>query len=499
MAIADTAATTGKLKNGVPDPREDRAQDPLFSSPFLNEPGQDLQVSNILRQTRPRNEPGIDPNDSEVPQVSGLRLGVDNLGIGAAKVGSAGGTGVEMAGRGLEAGGSALEAGGKTAEYAGQGIEYAGKGVGALGSVAAEGGSAITKAGEGLSETGYGAIIGVPLAAVGGLVTGGGEAAKGAGKGMEVAGKGINEAGQAVNKTGQELKRAGKETKDFGGKIKDTAGKIGDRFKEDKEDAQQGSSPLEQMTDFAHMPKLGNMPGAEALTSGLLRQGKMGAALGNMDAKNTSKQKGSSRGGEFGNFDVLGEKGFSPSHMSALWQNAQAMKSSKGIRNQVKGMAVGMAKTAFSTLTSNLLRAAIENLIDSFGLTLIYINFHVLCRFVFGPEYFCKLGQEWMAGGKTGGISKAAGAEGKAASGMSSMTQSFMGIPLSLLGTAEAALLGIVDAIIIFFTLAGFTPFIIVLLIVVDPVGTFTTTLPFLYQLAVSAFNIAISKVGLTI
>ena len=51
--------------------------------------------------------------------------------------------------------------------------------------------------------------------------------------------------------------------------------------------------------------------------------------------------------------------------------------------------------------TSWLLKAAWLNLIDSFGLTLIYINMHVFLRHVF-PDAFCKLGEEWkpkMVGG----------------------------------------------------------------------------------------------------
>ena len=45
--------------------------------------------------------------------------------------------------------------------------------------------------------------------------------------------------------------------------------------------------------------------------------------------------------------------------------------------------------------TGILLKASWTNLIDSFGLTLIYINMHVFLRWVF-PSMFCKLGDEWM-------------------------------------------------------------------------------------------------------
>lgn len=45
--------------------------------------------------------------------------------------------------------------------------------------------------------------------------------------------------------------------------------------------------------------------------------------------------------------------------------------------------------------TSQLLKMSWLNLIDSFGLTLIYINIHVFLKAVLGEKLFCKLGREW--------------------------------------------------------------------------------------------------------
>lgn len=45
--------------------------------------------------------------------------------------------------------------------------------------------------------------------------------------------------------------------------------------------------------------------------------------------------------------------------------------------------------------TSALLRVSWLNLIDSFGLTLIWINIHVFLGMVIGNNFFCKLGEEW--------------------------------------------------------------------------------------------------------
>jgi hypothetical protein len=46
--------------------------------------------------------------------------------------------------------------------------------------------------------------------------------------------------------------------------------------------------------------------------------------------------------------------------------------------------------------TSRLLKAAWENLPDSFGLTLIWIDIHIFLGMVLGNKMFCKLGMEWV-------------------------------------------------------------------------------------------------------
>ncbi len=63
------------------------------------------------------------------------------------------------------------------------------------------------------------------------------------------------------------------------------------------------------------------------------------------------------------------------------------------------------AKTATKSLSpisplaislAQLLRQSWILLIKSFGLTLIWINIHVLGNIVFGPKVFCNLGEEWF-------------------------------------------------------------------------------------------------------
>lgn len=45
--------------------------------------------------------------------------------------------------------------------------------------------------------------------------------------------------------------------------------------------------------------------------------------------------------------------------------------------------------------TSSLLKAAWENLVTSWGLTLIWIDIHIFLGMVLGNKMFCKLGMEW--------------------------------------------------------------------------------------------------------
>lgn len=53
----------------------------------------------------------------------------------------------------------------------------------------------------------------------------------------------------------------------------------------------------------------------------------------------------------------------------------------------------------FRKMTDGLLKGAWENLITSWGLTLLYINAHAFLNKVAGPEYFRALGEEWIPAG----------------------------------------------------------------------------------------------------
>jgi len=66
-------------------------------------------------------------------------------------------------------------------------------------------------------------------------------------------------------------------------------------------------------------------------------------------------------------------------------------------QNQIATAPAASADAASpATGTALWLKTAWLNIIDSFGLTLIYINLHVFGHSVFGEKIFCQLGEEWL-------------------------------------------------------------------------------------------------------
>lgn len=94
---------------------------------------------------------------------------------------------------------------------------------------------------------------------------------------------------------------------------------------------------------------------------------------------------------------VVSEKPFNKSEKTQQRELASQRRFS--FKGKLKGEAEGIMDKATAPArkgTSALLKSAWTNLIQSFGLTLLYINAHVFLRFVFGSKIFCKLGQEWI-------------------------------------------------------------------------------------------------------
>ncbi|MCX6793172.1 MAG: hypothetical protein NTY12_04050 [Candidatus Falkowbacteria bacterium] len=160
--------------------------------------------------------------------------------------------------------------------------------------------------------------------------------------------------------------------------------------------------------------------------------------------------------------------------MGDVFRKAKAEKKN-GALGKVKDEAVAAGQNAISMATSELLQKSWLNAIDSWGLTvLFYINFHVFCRFVFGPKLFCKLGHEWT-GGKSGGKTASVGqsaSKGAGKSSVGSSAESLFGLPFAALGLAEGALLGLVDLIILFVVLLQLSFWVIIILIMSGSMDT---------------------------
>ena len=71
----------------------------------------------------------------------------------------------------------------------------------------------------------------------------------------------------------------------------------------------------------------------------------------------------------------------------------------KKLAEEAKDKAIKAALSPASQGTSNLLKAAWENLIDTFGLTIIWIDIHIFLSQVLGKDLFCSLGEEWLPKG----------------------------------------------------------------------------------------------------
>jgi hypothetical protein len=79
--------------------------------------------------------------------------------------------------------------------------------------------------------------------------------------------------------------------------------------------------------------------------------------------------------------------------LSADKKAASDVKASKASSSASSDSVSGIEK--FTKAVDELLKSAWENLIDSFGLTLLYIYFHWFMHQLF-PKFFCDLGQEWV-------------------------------------------------------------------------------------------------------
>ncbi len=77
-------------------------------------------------------------------------------------------------------------------------------------------------------------------------------------------------------------------------------------------------------------------------------------------------------------------------------QQKQIAKLKKDLLDKNKKVGVGSMISRLAIFLAQLFRQAWINLINSFGLTLSWINIHVFGNLVFGSKVFCNLGEEWF-------------------------------------------------------------------------------------------------------
>lgn len=135
------------------------------------------------------------------------------------------------------------------------------------------------------------------------------------------------------------------------------------------------------------------------------------------DRPSAAEQAGALRSGRRAKQD--GGPGGSDGGAQTLRQAVQAARSQQGGgAGQAGGALAAAGPSSIRRSTSKLLQQSWLNLIDSFGLTLIWINIHVFLKTVLGEKLFCKLGEEWLPEGTAGAIDSVGGEKLKKAKSM---------------------------------------------------------------------------------
>lgn len=81
----------------------------------------------------------------------------------------------------------------------------------------------------------------------------------------------------------------------------------------------------------------------------------------------------------------------------SLRQAVMQEKRKKGVIAKAKEK-LGEKVNAIRIATSQLLKAAWQNLLPTWGFSLLWIDIHVIASVIFGKKVFCPLGEEWTTG-----------------------------------------------------------------------------------------------------
>lgn len=196
------------------------------------------------------------------------------------------------------------------------------------------------------------------------------------------------------------------------------------------------------------------MPGEDKIASSNLRSQRRSG--GNNLLPDSSYPTRSSRNRKIGSVQIsTSETEVTPAMASALLRQdkQEAAGSLKAVAKQAIDKVVA---PAVQQATSKLLQQAWYNAIETYGLTLLYVNVHVFLRWVIGEKYFCKLGDEWLT---------KIGSSGKIKSGSSGAF--LLDLPARGVGLLEVGLIIALDLILLLLILASLAlPAMIVYLIV---------------------------------
>ena len=83
----------------------------------------------------------------------------------------------------------------------------------------------------------------------------------------------------------------------------------------------------------------------------------------------------------------------------SIREMVQQKKTQEGVGNKMASLKLGASKPKVNPIleaTDNLLKSSWENLISSWGFTLLWVDIHVFLNSIFGPSAFRDLGEEWV-------------------------------------------------------------------------------------------------------
>ena len=116
------------------------------------------------------------------------------------------------------------------------------------------------------------------------------------------------------------------------------------------------------------------------------------------DAPNSDYEESdsASRSGSLRENVQAAKNGVAPQSRGDIRADKKATSRTQGTKKGAASKGLEMALSPAKKGISSLLKSAWLNLIDSWGLTLIWIDIHVFGNQVLGNKLFCDLGEEWI-------------------------------------------------------------------------------------------------------